>query len=266
MADVGPHLLGRIPSDEDDRDYKMRTLLDADSRPTELDLALDALLASHSSKSVKRWAQLVTARLQPVSPDPIPPIPPIPSPDPSPTENPWTTQVQLDQGETGHCVGFGWAQWGDTTPINDSYVDDDGHAIYYECKVIDGETGQENGSQVRSGAKAMKNRGRIDAYVFAENMDDIEEWVKTKGPVVVGTDWTNDMFEPDEKGFVRPTGGFAGGHCYLLVGWDDKDNLTFHNSWGISWGLNGFFYMKAADFATLLASEGEACAGLELPL
>lgn len=272
MADVGPHLLGRVPNDPDDRDYKMRTLLDTPKTvPTELDLALDAVIASHTSRSVKRWAQIVTKILQPVPPPnpgpaPEPPAPPSPNPDPSPTQNPWRSDYQLDQGETGHCVGFGWAQWGDTSPVNDSFVDDDGHRIYYDCKVIDGETGQENGSQVRSGAKAMKNYGRIDAYVFAETMDDIEEWVKTKGPIVVGTDWTYDMFNPDEKGYVKPTGGFAGGHCYLLVGWDDKDILTFQNSWGKGFGLNGYFKMRAADFSTLLAAAGDACAGVELPL
>lgn len=263
MTEYGSHLLGRRPSPLDERDYKMRTVLDRDElgKPTtDLDHALKAVVASHMTpRVVKRWATMVTAQL-----DGAPA--PTPAPDPAPAgENPWRDADQLDQGNTGHCVGFGWAQYGNTDPINDNFTDDDGHKIYYECKVIDGEPNAEDGSDVRSGAQAMVNRGRIATYVFAENMNDIKDWVDTRGPIVVGTDWMNDMFNPDAQGFVQPTGDVAGGHCYLLVGYGDGV-LTFQNSWGTSFGLNGYFKMKEADFATLMANRGEACAAQELVL
>ena len=261
MTYFGSHLLGRFPRHYDGRDYRMSTVLALESPPTELDLALDALLHSWEGKATKRWAKIVTAQLKGSNPPA-----PTPAPPPVPVDHsPWADGEQLDQGQTGHCVGFGWAQWGNTLPVNDNFNDADGHSIYYECKVIDGEPGAENGSDVRSGAQAMKRRGRVDAYVFATTQADIEAWVQTKGPVVIGTNWYNDMFTPDAGGFVIPTGALAGGHCYILVDWDSSDVLTFQNSWGASWGSDGYFKMFAGSFASLMSQQGDACAGLELP-
>jgi hypothetical protein len=184
-----------------------------------------------------------------------------------PTSREWTDEMQLDQEATNHCVGFGWAGWGDSEPVTDGYRDPDGHAIYYEAKEIDGEPRGERGSTVRSGAKAMRNRRRLGAFVFADNVDDVKRWVLTRGPVVCGTDWTRDMFDPDTSGFVRPTGSVEGGHCYLMVGYDGStDTFSFVNSWGSAWGQGGRFHMRSADFARLLKQQGEACAGIEVPL
>ena len=43
-------------------------------------------------------------------------------------------------------------------PIDDNWVDADGHKIYYECKVIEGDPGGEDGAYTRDGAKAMLAR------------------------------------------------------------------------------------------------------------
>jgi hypothetical protein len=84
--------------------------------------------------------------------------------------------------------------------------------------------------------------------------------------VVVGTSWTNDMFNPDASGFVKPTGGVAGGHCYVMLEKvDSEDAYVFQNSWGGGWGQNGRFKMKRSDFGSLLADNGEACCAAELP-
>jgi hypothetical protein len=192
-----------------------------------------------------------------------------PSSQPGPVGGTWEDKIQLDQGQTGHCVGFGWAAWGDCAPVEDQYHNPDGDRIYYECKVLDGQPGQENGSAVRSGAKAMQNRGRLGAYVFASTTDEVKQWVANHGSVVIGSDWTQDMFNPDPNGFVHPTGRVAGGHCYLLLGYDPaQDAFQFDNSWGVAWGKGGRFFMTAADFDALVMKDpnGEACAGLELPL
>lgn len=164
-----------------------------------------------------------------------------------------------------NCVGFGYAGWGNALPIDDNYVDDDGHAIYYETKIIEGDPGGENGAYMRDGAEAMLARQRMSVYAFAETMDEILEHLRTKGPVVVGTEWTNDMFTPDANGFVRPTGSVAGGHCYLLYG-VEGENFLFKNSWGVQWGDSGSFRMTIPNFQVLLDAWGEAVASVELPL
>jgi hypothetical protein len=176
----------------------------------------------------------------------------------------WQTGTMLDQGQTGHCVGFGFADFGNCLPVDDNYANSDGHAIYYEAKVIDGEPNQEDGSTVRSGAKAMKNRGRIGAYAFGSPAE-AKAFVLSKGPVTLGIDWYDGMFNPDASGVIRPTGNLAGGHCILCYG-ADATYAYLQNSWGASWGVKGCCKISWADLSSIFADGGEACAAVELPL
>ena len=258
---IGPHLLGRRYQ-PDDRDWKMGELLALDKPGA--DLLEKTIRQVHDEGTYfSSWqAMLIFWRWIKTLDGAVPSPPPIVE-----KSKVWEDPIQLDQGQTGHCVGFGWAGWGDCAPTTDRFQNADAHAIYYEAKVIDGEPRSENGSTVRSGAKAMVRRKRLGAYVFATAVDDVKAWVLSRGPVVAGTDWTYDMFHPDKEGFVKPTGRIAGGHCYLMIGYDEtSDTFTFDNSWGPQWGLEGRFRMHASDFEQLLAQRGEACAGLELPL
>lgn len=188
----------------------------------------------------------------------------------------WTDAVVMDQGQSSTCVGNGWAGWGDSAPIQDAFTEADARRIYYEATVIDGQPddpdkpgGGQQGSTVRSGAKAMQARGRLSAYAFATSLASIREWLAFHSPVVIGSDWTNDMFSPNLSGQVLPTGAVAGGHCYLCIGYDTvADKFRFRNSWG-SWGMGGDFVMWSADLAKLLKgiqSPGEACLAAEAPL
>lgn len=272
---IGKHLLGRKPSPPDERDYKAKWFLYGPSTLTHKEIvtrAKDELKQTTVGFKNKYWVNppanthwaRALALLAQIAPDS-----PTPDPTPSPTGDVvYDDPHQLDQGDTGHCVGFGWAQWGNTQPIDDNYVNQDGHDIYYECKVIDGEPKEENGSYVRSGAKAMQDRKRNQLYAFASTVKEIRDWVQSgKGPVVVGTDWYNDMFDVGQDGFVQPTGGVAGGHCFLLIGDHPSEGaFEFQNSWGSSWGQNGRFKMKYEDFDKLLQADGEACVTVELPL
>jgi len=95
----------------------------------------------------------------------------------------------LNQGETGHCVGMSMASFGIASPINDVYNNDTGHSFYYMCKEKDGEPESEEGSNLRSAAKVLKDVGRIDAYAFAYTQDEIKWWILNRGPVILGTGW-----------------------------------------------------------------------------
>lgn len=252
---IDASLLGRryVP---DDRDYRLEDYLAATDP---LDTALAALVASNCNTAVKAWAKVVTPYLKTI---------PAPAPPPAPaTDVVWAdADTVLDQGQTPHCVGFGWAGWGDALPVDDRFTNADGDAIYYEAKVIDGEPGQEDGSDVRSGAKAMQNRGRLSAYAFTTSVPTVRAFLAAHGPVVFGSDWYDAMFTPDANGFVAPSGSVAGGHCYVCVGdVPSKGALLFQNSWG-DWGpLHGRFYMTYTDAQALLSQQGEACSAVELP-
>lgn len=253
---TGPHLLGRIYK-PDPRDWSLARLMEIAEPPESiLQKTIEQAMRETPYFSDWRsylvfWRWLKKQRKQD---------------RPKDAAAAWELTIQLDQGQTGHCVGFGWAGWADAMPVEGTYQNADGHAIYYECKVIDGEPRAENGSYVRSGALAMRTRGRLAAFAFARMTSEIDDWINTQGPIVVGTTWTNDMFGPDANGLVKPTGGFAGGHCYLMIDRiDAEDAYLFQNSWGAGWGLNGRFKIKRGDFDGLLQDQGEACCAAELP-
>lgn len=259
IDNLGPHLLKRVPSAADDRDFPLGVFLTDDP----LRSALKHVTNSHFvTPSVKVWATLVTNTID------VAPTPPIP-PTPVNQDVIWAdARGTLDQGQTGHCVGFSAAQWGNTLPVDDGFKDADGHALYYDAKVIDREPGAEDGSSVRSGCKALLNRKRIDAYAAVQNADQLHQFLRTKGAVMIGIDWYNDMFTPNGKGFVRPTGGVAGGHAIPIVG--DlvfEDAYLLHNSWGDAWGDKGFCKIRCADLDPLIfGNDGEAWAAVELPV
>jgi hypothetical protein len=272
MSEIGPHLLGRLPSPPDLRDYRLVNFAGIGQEAGEYDFAEEARLAAEELRlttvTYKRWAATKYAdvtqthwwkafnHLANIIGEPLPPVT---------LDKLWDTDFQFDQGETGHCVGFGWAGWGVAEPVIDNYVNAEGHKIYYEAKVIEGNPNNEDGAYTRDGAKAMQNRQRLAVYAFALTLDEILLHLRTQGPLVIGTDWTFDMFTPDADGFVKPTGENAGGHCYLLYG-VVGETLHFKNSWGASWGDNGSFRMTFPNFQILMEAWGEAIASVELPL
>lgn len=277
MTDIGPHLLGRLPSPPDARDYRLADFLRA---PVSSDAEIAAAAIAELEQTTvgyrnRYWTgqppagthwQKALDLLAQIAPPPAP-APPAPAAD-----HVWDTPEQvLDQGNFGTCVGNGWAQWGNALPIDDRFTEADARAIYYEATVIDGTPdnpdapgGGQQGSTVRSGAQAMQNRGRLTAYAFAASVEEISAYLQAHGPVVFGTVWAADMFNPDAEGYVKPTGTVEGGHCYVAVGdLPSESAYECENSWGPGWGLAGRFKIKYADFATLLNQGGEACAAVE---
>jgi hypothetical protein len=270
MTEIGNHLLGRITSPHDSRDWKLAPFLGADADV--VNAARNELYQTivgytffkgQAPAPTTHWAKAL-ALLSQIAPPPVPYGDVI-----------WAdTEPVLDQGDYGTCVGNGFAQWGNTLPVDDKFSEADARAIYYEATILDGEPdnpdstgGGQQGATVRSGAKAMVNRKRMGSYAFAASIDEVVTWLTTKGPVVFGTDWTADMFNPDSNGYIKPTGAVEGGHCFLARGFLSSEGaILFRNSWGASWGLKGDFKMKLADAKALFASQGEAVAALELPL
>ena len=79
------------------------------------------------------------------------------------------------------------------------------------------------------------------------------------GPAVIGVAWYEGMFTPDDKGFIKPTGGILGGHCVLVRAVNVKKKyFTIRNSWGGEWGVNGDCYITFGDMEKLLDNRGEA--------
>jgi len=179
---------------------------------------------------------------------------------PRPTKT-WHSNLVLDQGETPHCVGFSWAGWGISAPVEDPWGNAEGHFIYKQCKALDGDPG--DGSTVRAGAQVMLDRQRIKTYYFAADVDEAAEYVARFGPVVLGTVWTQGMMRPSLIGkIIHATGQIVGGHAYLWIG-VDKTYATLRNSWGTGWGKGGDARISLRDLRYIWNQGGEACAATE---
>lgn len=172
----------------------------------------------------------------------------------------------LDQGDTPMCVGYAWDQFLRSEPLMTTQGPY-GPEIYHVAQTLDEWPGEAyDGTSVRGGAKALTAATRLKQYVWAANALDVRDFLIVRGTVVMGTDWRNGMFSPNPTtGLLKLSGAVAGGHAYLLCGYDAPRNwFQMINSWD-GWGLNntGIAYIAYSDLDRLIRAQGEACAAIE---
>jgi hypothetical protein len=188
----------------------------------------------------------------------------------------WEGGAWYNQGNTGTCVGHGWAHEIEDAPVTHPNEVVDPFAIYDLATTLDewsdNDGDRSAGTSVRAGAKAAQQMGYIGSYLWAWNVQDIINAILTVGPVVVGTVWYESMFEPVNEGDrvvlkVDPNSGVAGGHCYVLNRVNTETGFfRMKNSWGQGWANNGHASIRIDDFAMLLADDGEACMPTDAPV
>lgn len=268
----GPHLLGRQPQPADPRDYQLAHYL-ASAHEATVNLDPQMTLADAvSSFPVRAWHDMY-AFWHWIHDNLLDPQPaPTPAPEPAGAVE-WTKLHGVsDQGNTGHCVGFTGLDFGNTLTVDDAWVNDEGHTIYYACKVIDGEPGAEDGSYTRSLCKVLQQMSRIDAYAFTSQTSHAIEYLHAKGSVFTGIPWDDNMFDVDANGFIIPGGNEAGGHEIEVLGHDPDGYGTgtpavkFVNHWTDGWARGGFAYMTVDHWQSLVDRGGDIAACLELPL
>jgi hypothetical protein len=198
----------------------------------------------------------------------------------------WALKLLLDQLRTSGCTGhsrtydLAAAPLPLTKPGGEPFDFDFADALYQLAKFYDPWPGEDyEGSSVLGACKALAKLGFIGEYRWAFSARDLWLALGYKGPVVLGTDWLNSMFDPKPNGLltVDPQSGSAGGHAYCATGiyvtktakrkWlgpnevlKDEPLITGPNSWG-QWGKNGYWAMWASDVEILrkgVESKGEA--------
>lgn len=188
----------------------------------------------------------------------------------SPRSHTWRCDKVLDQGNEGSCVGHGIAHEliaypAEVKGIDHRYATEQ---IYWEAQKVDewdggaypGANPVYEGTSVLAGVRVAKKLGWYEGYYWAFSLQDLLLGLSYHGPAVIGSYWYESMFTPDSKGFIKPTGRIAGGHCYLINKIDlDEGCVRVHNSWGTSWGINGAAKVRFKDMEKLLANDGEAC-------
>ena len=180
-----------------------------------------------------------------------------------PQKKTWRVWWKGNQGQTPQCVGYAW--YALLRALPHLQREPDAATIYHAAQQVDEWPGEDyEGTSVRGGAKALKAAGKLTAYAWAFTVEDILNWLGTHGPVVLGTNWYQGMFEADKTGLIVPTGSLAGGHAYLVLGYDEATKrLLCQNSWGTGWGLRGRFSLHYEDAERLLHEDGEACTPVE---
>lgn len=190
-----------------------------------------------------------------------------------PVAKTWITgRPILNQGLLPQCVAYAWKQWLMASPIKQGRTIDT-QEVYEQSQAIDEfpDTPPAGGTSVRAGAKVMQMKGYISTYLWATTIDEIREWILRHGPVVVGTNWYEAMFEGLREthsilhGFwVKPEGAVVGGHAWNIIGYSLKRHaFRGFNSWGPNWGEKGKFWIAEEHMAQLMAEQGEAVTALE---
>ncbi len=143
--------------------------------------------------------------------------------------------------------------------------------LYDRAQQIDEWAGTNyDGTSVRAGCAASKERGFISVYERIETFQEFIDHLRMPasaggGPVLIGVDWTEDMFSPtlirDAQGKLRwtitATGAVAGGHAVLANGVNQfAEVIRILNSWGLGWGVDGRCSMGYDTAEDLLFNRG----------
>jgi len=190
----------------------------------------------------------------------------------------------LDQQNIGSCTGnaltgalgtdsAGRTATGQVTVTADSHgiftagtytLDEDFAVMAYELNTrLDNIKGQykpdDTGSSGPACGKTAKALGLATGYTHAFSYDALRSALQS-GPVLIGIDWYNSMFDPKPDGqiVVDKTSGLAGGHELMIREYDAALDIAWvDNSWGSSWGVDGRGYFKGAHLRTLLSDGGD---------
>lgn len=196
------------------------------------------------------------------------------TPPPSADLTPWVLGL-LDQGATNSCVAQAWtlalricdARRGFALRLADSRL-----FHYWNSRALDGEPGIDDGTRLRSCAKAIIKYGRppetiwpfsvlkvnrkpsIGAYrhgfddrgnhgyyrVALADVDAVKRLLASGIPVLGGWAIDDGFGGYNGQGVVRPGGKSWGGHAMVLTGYYADGTFKLANSWGRKYGRDGY--------------------------
>lgn len=200
-----------------------------------------------------------------------------------------------DQGGCGSCVAFGVAATAEGTlrvQENNSDLDvnySEAHLFY--CYARDEGRRCNNGWWPSKALDKFRDEGVVDDACFVYSDHDqtcnlcgnwqnrltringwhrihatskMKEWISTSGPLAACYTVYQDFFAYSGGVYRHLSGESAGGHCVAVVGYDDAQQYWIcKNSWGPSFGENGFFRIAYGECG--IDSSMDAVDGLPSP-
>jgi len=185
----------------------------------------------------------------------------------------------LNQGGEGSCVSWGVGYAARSISWQDLYGGSFNYStnifspefIYNQIKVTD----CSSGSYITDGLDLIQDQGvcvwndmpytdvscdlypntyqaqqainyKISSYTrLSVSLDAFKDQLAAGKPIVVGGPVYRDFYYLGYNEIQTKTRRSYGGHCYCVVGYDDsKDAFLIMNSWGTSWGTNGFGWIS----------------------
>ena len=183
----------------------------------------------------------------------------------------WTPlSTPLDQGQEGECVAFSWLSELAATPWRHPADNAAARALFQRIRACDRAMGNhwEQGASILAGAKVCRAEGAIREYRWCFGIDDVIETILRRGPVILGVEWYESMYDTDPGGLVRIGGPKAGEHAIMANGfWPDHprfgDVAVWTNTWGPGYGLNGMGLIPVGKLDWLLQRGGEGCSPID---
>lgn len=89
---------------------------------------------------------------------------------------------------------------------------------------------------------------KVSSVVTPSGVSSIQTTIMNDGPIEGAFTVYQDFFSYKSGVYQHKSGGVAGGHAIKIIGWgvEPNTNLPYwicSNSWGTSWGLNGYFWI-----------------------
>ena len=91
-------------------------------------------------------------------------------------------------------------------------------------------------------AYATSGLYKIKSYEELHSIDDVKDPQFQCKPVNFGMRITEGLYTTIDV--YKPSGKVVGGHSMVICGWDDmKQAFYVRNSWGVNWGMYGYFWL-----------------------